>query len=56
MAGRGATTSNAGAYDAATPSVALRDVTIAFRLADGATYTAVQHASLAAGPVSSRST
>jgi NitT/TauT family transport system ATP-binding protein len=50
MAGRGAIAVNAAADDAATPPVALRDVTIAFRLADGATYTAIEHASLAAGP------
>jgi NitT/TauT family transport system ATP-binding protein len=37
----------AGKPGGAAPSVALRDVTIAFRLAAGATYTAVQHASLA---------
>jgi NitT/TauT family transport system ATP-binding protein len=49
MPGRGAIATHAAAEDAATPSVALRDVTIAFRLADGATYTAVQNASLAVG-------
>jgi NitT/TauT family transport system ATP-binding protein len=37
---------DAGEPGGAAPSVALRDVTIAFRLAAGATYTAVQHASL----------
>ena len=31
------------------PAVALRDVTIAFRLAGGTSYTAVQHASLTVG-------
>jgi NitT/TauT family transport system ATP-binding protein len=49
MPGRGNIATNAAADEAATPSVALRDVTIAFRLADGATYTAVQHASLTVG-------
>jgi NitT/TauT family transport system ATP-binding protein len=38
------------ATEAAASPVALRDVTIAFRLADGGVYTAVQHASLTAGP------
>jgi NitT/TauT family transport system ATP-binding protein len=46
MPGRGDITTRTAAGEAATPSVALRDVTIAFRLADGGTYTAVQHASL----------
>jgi sulfonate transport system ATP-binding protein len=46
MPGRGAIVANTAAAGAATPSVALHDVSIAFRLADGATYTAVQHASL----------
>jgi NitT/TauT family transport system ATP-binding protein len=50
MAGRGVVAENAAADEAVTLSVALRDVTIAFRLADGASFTAVQHASLAAGP------
>jgi NitT/TauT family transport system ATP-binding protein len=49
MAARGAIV-NVVADDAATLPLALRDVTIAFRLADGATYTAVEHASLAAAP------
>jgi NitT/TauT family transport system ATP-binding protein len=46
MPGRGGITANAAADDAATPLLALRDVTIRFRLADGAAFTAVQHASL----------
>jgi NitT/TauT family transport system ATP-binding protein len=50
MPGRGAIAVTDAADEAAAPPVALRDVTIAFRLADGATYTAVQHASLTAGP------
>jgi NitT/TauT family transport system ATP-binding protein len=50
MAGRGAIAVNAVADDAATPPVALHDVTISFRLAGGANYTAIEHASLAAGP------
>ncbi len=45
----GAIATPAVAAGAAVPSVALRDVTIAFRLADGAAFTAVEHASLAAG-------
>ncbi len=49
MPGRGAIATNPAASEAAIPSVALRDVTIAFRLADGTAYTAVQNASLAAG-------
>ncbi|HWN53053.1 MAG TPA: ABC transporter ATP-binding protein [Xanthobacteraceae bacterium] len=47
---RGAITTNTAAGEAATPSVALRNVTVAFRLAGGATYTAVQNASIVAGP------
>ena len=47
MPGRGDIATSTAADGAATPSVALRDVTIAFHLADGATYTAVQNASLA---------
>jgi NitT/TauT family transport system ATP-binding protein len=47
MPGRGDIATSTAADGAATPSVALRDVTIAFRLVDGATYTAVQNASLA---------
>jgi NitT/TauT family transport system ATP-binding protein len=49
MPGRGVIAVSEAADGAATPSIALRDVTIAFRLADGATYTAVQGASLAVG-------
>jgi NitT/TauT family transport system ATP-binding protein len=48
MPGRGDIATSTAADGAAPPSVALRDVTIAFRLAGGATYTAVQNASLAA--------
>jgi NitT/TauT family transport system ATP-binding protein len=44
---RGAIATNTAAGETATPSVALRNVTIAFRLARGAVYTAVQDASLA---------
>jgi len=47
---RGAIAANTAAGEADTPSVALRNVTIAFRLAGGATYTAVQNASIVAGP------
>jgi sulfonate transport system ATP-binding protein len=47
---RGAIATNTAAGEADTPSVALRNVTIAFRLAGGATYTAVQNASIVAGP------
>jgi NitT/TauT family transport system ATP-binding protein len=47
---RGAITTNTAPGEAATPSVALRNVTVAFRLAGGATYTAVQNASIVAGP------
>ena len=43
------TTSGNPAASNVAPSVALRDVTIAFRLAGGATYAAVQNASLAVG-------
>src|SRR5262249_58169635 len=43
------TTSGNVAAGKAVPSVTLRDVTIAFRLAGGAAYTAVQNASLAVG-------
>jgi NitT/TauT family transport system ATP-binding protein len=50
MPGRGAIAVTDAADGTATPPVALRDVTIAFRLADGGAYTAVQHASLTAGP------
>jgi NitT/TauT family transport system ATP-binding protein len=49
MPGRGAIVANTAAAGLATTSVALRDVTIAFRLADGIVYTAVENASLAAG-------
>jgi NitT/TauT family transport system ATP-binding protein len=49
MPGRGAIATNPAASEAAIPSVALCDLTIAFRLADGTTYTAVENASLAAG-------
>ena len=49
MPGRGAIVANTAGAGSATPSLALRDVTIAFRLADGTTYTAVENASLAAG-------
>jgi NitT/TauT family transport system ATP-binding protein len=45
----GAVTTNAAASETAATSVTLRDVTVAFRLAGGATYTAVQDASLAVG-------
>jgi NitT/TauT family transport system ATP-binding protein len=38
------------AAEAVASPVVLRDVTITFRLADGGAYTAVQHASLTAGP------
>ena len=43
----GAVTTNAAASETAATSVTLRDVTVAFRLAGAATYTAVQNASLA---------
>jgi NitT/TauT family transport system ATP-binding protein len=49
MPGRGDIATNTAADEAATPSVALRDVTIAFRLADGASFTAVRDASLTLG-------
>jgi NitT/TauT family transport system ATP-binding protein len=49
MPGRGDIAENTAADEAAMLSVALRDVTIAFRLAGGAAFTAVQHASLTAG-------
>jgi NitT/TauT family transport system ATP-binding protein len=49
MPGRGDIATSTAAEGAATPSVALRDVTIAFRLVDGATYTAVRNASLVVG-------
>jgi NitT/TauT family transport system ATP-binding protein len=49
MPGRGAIATNTAAGGAAIPSVTLRDVTIAFWLADGTAYTAVQNASLAVG-------
>ena len=41
------TDAGAGEPGGAAPSVALGDVTVAFRLAAGATYTAVQNATLA---------
>jgi len=43
------TTGGNVAVSKAVPSIALRDVTIAFRLAGGATYTAVESTSLAVG-------
>jgi len=43
------TTGSNVAVSRAVPSIALRDVTIAFRLAGGATYTAVESTSLAVG-------
>jgi NitT/TauT family transport system ATP-binding protein len=49
MPGRGAISTNTTALHATTTSVVLGNVTIAFRLADGTTYTAVQNVSLAAG-------
>jgi NitT/TauT family transport system ATP-binding protein len=47
MPGTGAVTTNAAASATAAAVIALLDVTIAFRLAGGAVYTAVQDASLA---------
>jgi NitT/TauT family transport system ATP-binding protein len=49
MPGRGVIATSIAADAAATPSVALRDVTIAFRLDGGGAYTAVRDASLAVG-------
>lgn len=49
MPGRDAISADTVTRQTATPSVVLRNVTIAFRLADGAAFTAVQNASLAVG-------